>query len=142
MWLEEEDTKWRQRAKQNWYQLGNQNIRFFHTCATQRCKRNHILHIRNQAGFVVSTLEEVNSTFHEYFQQLFTTSRPTSEEIQCAIKCGQRKISSEMNGFLLSNFTKEEVERTLNQMAPSNLWDPMASISVSIKSTGTLLGMR
>ncbi|XP_042944707.1 uncharacterized protein LOC122278595 [Carya illinoinensis] len=36
--LEQKDMKWRQRAKQNWFQLGDRNTRFFHSCATQRQK--------------------------------------------------------------------------------------------------------
>ncbi|XP_042974677.1 uncharacterized protein LOC122306311 [Carya illinoinensis] len=38
--LEQEDLKWRQRAKQLWHQMGDKNTKYFHACATQRRKRN------------------------------------------------------------------------------------------------------
>lgn len=38
--LAEEYTKWHQRAKKEWYQLGDRNTKYFHKCATQRYKKN------------------------------------------------------------------------------------------------------
>lgn len=35
LWLEKEDLRWRQRAKKDWYKLGDQNTKFFHACASQ-----------------------------------------------------------------------------------------------------------
>lgn len=40
IFLEHEDIKWRQRAKSNWYELRDINTKFFHTCASQRKKKN------------------------------------------------------------------------------------------------------
>ncbi|XP_041011334.1 uncharacterized protein LOC121255116 [Juglans microcarpa x Juglans regia] len=34
--LEQEDLKWRQRSKTHWYQMGDMNAKFFHSCATER----------------------------------------------------------------------------------------------------------
>jgi hypothetical protein len=34
--LEQEDIQWKQRAKQNWYQYGDQNTPFFHSWANHR----------------------------------------------------------------------------------------------------------
>lgn len=34
--LEQEDMKWKQRANRTWYQLGDKNTKFFHSCASPR----------------------------------------------------------------------------------------------------------
>ncbi|XP_062158817.1 uncharacterized protein LOC133866306 [Alnus glutinosa] len=40
--LEQEDVKWRQREKINWLKEGDRNAKFFHACANQRSRGNHI----------------------------------------------------------------------------------------------------
>jgi hypothetical protein len=40
--LDQEDLRWKQRAKQNWYQVVDQNMPFFHAWANHRRKINTI----------------------------------------------------------------------------------------------------
>lgn len=35
-WLKQEDVKWKQRAKKEWYRRRNKNTKIFHTCGSQR----------------------------------------------------------------------------------------------------------
>jgi hypothetical protein len=49
--LEQEDLKWRQRAKMDWFKFGDRNSKFFHACANQRRKANNIDHIHDEGGF-------------------------------------------------------------------------------------------
>ena len=40
--IEQEDVKWKQRVKQNWYRNGDRNTPFFHAWADHQRKINHI----------------------------------------------------------------------------------------------------
>lgn len=44
-WMDQEELKWRQRAKQHWYKHGDRNTKYFHVCANQRRAKNHIKYI-------------------------------------------------------------------------------------------------
>jgi hypothetical protein len=48
--LDQEDMKWRQRAKAAWLRLGDRNTKFFHTSANQQRKKNHIFKIQDERG--------------------------------------------------------------------------------------------
>jgi hypothetical protein len=50
--LEQDDIKWKQRAKQIWYQSGDRNTPFFHAWASHRRKINQIRVIKNEEGRV------------------------------------------------------------------------------------------
>ncbi|KAJ0087889.1 hypothetical protein Patl1_32319 [Pistacia atlantica] len=48
--LEEDDIKWRERAKQQWLKEGDHSTKFFHLCANQRRKSNVIKQISSDDG--------------------------------------------------------------------------------------------
>ncbi|XP_018809194.1 uncharacterized protein LOC108982319 isoform X2 [Juglans regia] len=50
--LDKQDLKWKQRAKANWYKVGDRNIRFFHMCASQRWRRNRIVEVRDSTDIL------------------------------------------------------------------------------------------
>ncbi|XP_042980139.1 uncharacterized protein LOC122310310 [Carya illinoinensis] len=52
--LAQEDLKWKQRAKWNWYKNGDKNTKFFHSCASQKRIKNRIKEIRDDNGRVVT----------------------------------------------------------------------------------------
>lgn len=61
--LENDNLKWRQRAKTNWYKLGDRNTKFFY-CATQRRRRNLISKVRDDELVVQTNMNRVfNSIF-------------------------------------------------------------------------------
>ena len=65
--LEMEDIKWRQRAKRNWYTLGDKNTRFFHECANQRRKRNKIVSILDNQSVLREDEEGIAVAFRDHF---------------------------------------------------------------------------
>jgi hypothetical protein len=72
--LEQEDVQWKQRAKQNWYQYGDQNTPFFHAWADYRKRINHIRSITDEAGREWKKVEEISEAFIDFYSQLFTTA--------------------------------------------------------------------
>lgn len=64
--LEQEDTRWKQRAKQNWYQHGDRNTPFFHAWASHRRKINYIGKIVDEGGTEWSNLEDISNAFIEF----------------------------------------------------------------------------
>ncbi|XP_041025315.1 uncharacterized protein LOC121265693 [Juglans microcarpa x Juglans regia] len=89
--LEQEDQKWRQRAKLQWYQKGDKNTKYFHTCATERKRRGFITKIKDQDQVLRYGKEVVDNV--------------------------QTKVSDQMNDALGRIYTTEEVELALNQMS-------------------------
>jgi hypothetical protein len=70
--LEQEDIKWKQRAKQNWYQSGDRNTPFFHAWADHRRKINIIKKIKAGDGTILKDIKEISKAFVDFYQELFT----------------------------------------------------------------------
>jgi exonuclease III len=114
--LEQEDVKWKQRGKQNWYLNGDRNTPFFHAWASHRRKVNRIEKIRDEEGMVWDKQEEIGMAFARFYQKLFSTGGSTgSDECLAGLRT---KVTPEMNANLLKNFTMVEVEMALKQMHP------------------------
>lgn len=62
--------------------------------------------------------EKIKEAFHNFFAKLFTTATPSSHDIRLSTSGIQQKFDASMNIKLLKQFTKEEVEHALYQMAP------------------------
>ncbi|KAJ0081310.1 hypothetical protein Patl1_12097 [Pistacia atlantica] len=56
--LEEDDIKWKQKAKQQWLKDGDRNTKFFHLCANQHRKSNVIKQISSDDGRFANKPEE------------------------------------------------------------------------------------
>jgi len=61
--LQQEDLKWRQRAKETWLQLGDKNTKYFHASASQKHRRNVVESIIDQYGRQCSTQGSVEEAF-------------------------------------------------------------------------------
>jgi ribonuclease HI len=114
--LEQDELKWRQRAKEHWLQMGDKNTKFFHASATQQKRKNVINMVQDMEGRSCTTPEAIQEAFLGYFQSIFTSTEPTSMEDSIAYLSS--KVSSQMNEQLLGEFTSEEVSMALSQMAP------------------------
>jgi hypothetical protein len=73
--LEQEEHKWKQRAKINWLQNGDRNTKFFNAYANQRKKRNQISKIIDKDGRLCSSKEDIEEAFISFRKELFTASQ-------------------------------------------------------------------
>ncbi|KAJ0052838.1 hypothetical protein Pint_03233 [Pistacia integerrima] len=112
--LEEDDIKWKQRAKQQWLKDGDRNTKFFHLCANQRRKSNVIKQISSDDGRFANKPEEVSNLFQLFFQSLFSSSMP--ERIEDCIRVVKPVITPEMNNDLVKQISNEEVEKDVFNM--------------------------
>lgn len=69
--LEQRDLKWSQRAKRNWYHLGDKNTKFFHSCASQRKRKNMLKEISDSMASMVLDQEGIERVFLQFFNNLF-----------------------------------------------------------------------
>jgi exonuclease III len=114
--LEQEDIRWKQRAKQNWYRQGDRNTPYFHSWASHRRKVNQIQKIQDDEGRIWNKPEEISKSFIDYYQDLFTTCGVHGVE-ECLMGLDPR-VTDAMNGELLRNFSMVEVDAALKQMHP------------------------
>jgi ribonuclease HI len=114
--LEQEEGKWKQRAKEDWLRCGDRNTKYFHACATQKKRRNTVEQIKNEEGILCSTPEAIEGAFVNYYSKLFTSASPRNVEACTSAITG--KVTVAMNNCLLATFTMAEIKQALDQMAP------------------------
>jgi hypothetical protein len=114
--LEQEDAKWKQRAKQHWFQRGDRNTPFFHAWANHRRRINRLVKIKDEEGREWKKQHEIGHAFTRFFQGLFSAGEVSGTDVCLAGL--EPKVSDEMNRSLLREFTMGEVEAALNHMGP------------------------
>ena len=119
--LRVEEKMWQQRSHVHWMVSSDKNTSYFHDRASHRFRRNHISELRDLKGRLSSGNEKVSRMIVEYYKQLFTSSNPQDFEV---VQFTKRVVSEDMNSNLIRNFSKEEVEIALKQMAPLKASSP------------------
>ncbi|XP_042952211.1 uncharacterized protein LOC122289292 [Carya illinoinensis] len=115
--LAQEDIKWKQRAKRNWYKNGDKNTKFFHSCANQRRIKNRIKEIKDANGQLVNEQGEMERVLSMYFQNLFASTNPTMEAIDECLRGIRPRVTLVMNEDLQRPYVEEEIRIALKQMA-------------------------
>lgn len=116
--LEKEDIKWKQQAKRDWYHLGDLNTRYFHSCASQRKKKNWVHSIQDHTNRKVSSHSESDQVFQLYFHNLFSTSSPSQQALDDCLQQVQPSVTTAMNANLTEIYTEEKIKAAIIQMAP------------------------
>jgi hypothetical protein len=89
--MEQEDLKWRQKAKENWLKNGDHNTKFSHACASQKRWRNVLEQIQDEEGHLCTEPADIEATFVRYHTKLFISTSPHNIE-RCISAIGKRVI--------------------------------------------------
>ncbi|KAL0450878.1 UNVERIFIED_CONTAM: hypothetical protein Slati_1644200 [Sesamum latifolium] len=101
-----------------WLKEGDRNTSFFHAKASRRFQTNSIRRLKNSDGSWSETMEEVQQCILNYFQNMFISSRPLSEDIQQVIEHLPTVVDAELVERLSQPFTEDEVTKALFNMSP------------------------
>ena len=114
--MDREAQMWSQRSKIQWLKDGDRNTRYFHSKASQHRRQNYMKGVYNRQGRWCTDPSSMVDTVLEFYQGLFTSTNPTSfDDILEQIP---QVVTEEMNSDLMGDFTAQEVEVALKQMAP------------------------
>lgn len=114
--LEEDNLKWKQRARQRWLQEGDKNTKYFHQCANQRKKTNSIQKIINDEREVLTKPEDIGTQFQKFYSKFFSTDWLSG--IQVCLQNMKAVVTDEMNSRLTKEFTAEEIKEAVFHMNP------------------------
>jgi hypothetical protein len=66
------DVYWKQRAHVDWLKHGDRNTRFFHSCCSERKRRNRITKLKKENGDIIERQEELKQHISNHYRSLFT----------------------------------------------------------------------
>ncbi|MCI00180.1 hypothetical protein A2U01_0021197, partial [Trifolium medium] len=112
--LEKEEMWWSQRSRALWLTHGDKNTSFFHQKASQRRRKNKIESIKDPMHQIHTDQEEIENTFINHFQQLFTTQ--TTANVADTTQVVHNKLDKAMQDYLDMEFTADEVYSAIKDM--------------------------
>lgn len=83
--LLDEEIFWKQISRTDWLKEGDKNTRFFHSKALARRKKNRICGLEDEKGIWVEEAEKVEQVIGEHFTKMFTTTNPSSTQINVVL---------------------------------------------------------
>ena len=91
-------------------------MKYFHSCATKRYRKNLIEGIIDEGGSWKTNMEEITEVLVSYYHSLFTSKGQV--DASRVLEYVPNVIIDEMNALLSRKFEVHEVEMALHQMAP------------------------
>ncbi|KAL0358467.1 UNVERIFIED_CONTAM: putative mitochondrial protein [Sesamum angustifolium] len=95
-------------GKAAWLSEGDRNTAFFMRKPHIGEKINHIDRIRDETGCWCDKPASIQGVIQRYFHTIFTSARPTREELNEVIETVPTRVTSEMNRKLLEDYSAEE----------------------------------
>ena len=136
--LDKESLMWQQRARALHLKCGDQNTRFFHNKASQRFRRNRIMGLLDDSNSWCTETKQVADIIVGFYSSLFTSARPTNA--QGILEVIQPIVTEEMNTNLTREFTRQEVDLALKEMAPLKAPGPDGMPPLFFQSFWPLIG--
>jgi hypothetical protein len=93
---------------------GDRNTSYFHAFATERKKKNTIKKLKGEDGVMVEGQEGLKALVTNYFSSLFTPM--AGVDVQRALEAVSPRVTSQMNEFLMKEYTEVEVKKALDDM--------------------------
>ncbi|KAL0456254.1 UNVERIFIED_CONTAM: LINE-1 retrotransposable element O protein [Sesamum latifolium] len=116
--ISQEKIFWKQRSKDLWLKEGDRNSNFFHAKASRRFQTNYIQKIKRAGGEWADSVKEVQRCILDYFQEMFTCGRPSSDDIQRGVEYLPTVVDVDMVEALQQPFSEEEVTKAIFHMSP------------------------
>ncbi|KAL0443901.1 UNVERIFIED_CONTAM: hypothetical protein Slati_2112800 [Sesamum latifolium] len=123
-WLGNEELLWKQRAEAHWLAAGDRNTMFFHNKANERHVHKEIKRIKDDSGTEVVGKDGIQQVIIQYFSSMFTSTHPTAEAIDVAVRCLEPRVTIAMNETLSQPFTSDEITYALKQIHPLKSPEP------------------
>ncbi|KAL4367600.1 hypothetical protein GQ457_05G015000 [Hibiscus cannabinus] len=114
--LREQEVYWAQRSRIQWLKSGDKNTRFFHSRASARRKKNHILGLYNSSNTWEEGSDSVLCIASAYFTEIFTSSFSWVDPM--ILDSIQPTVTPSMNADLTKPFTAEEVTAAFWSIGP------------------------
>ncbi|XP_019190786.1 PREDICTED: uncharacterized protein LOC109185261 [Ipomoea nil] len=110
--LLQEESFWKQRAKQHWLQGADRNTKFFHQYATHRKRKNSIVRLKDRNG-VWKEGDGLVSLVTDYYKQIFQTNGDIGA---FQVDTLSPRVTRAQNDDLLRPFEPAEVKHALFAM--------------------------
>lgn len=81
-------------------------------------QKNSIKQITVNSNKILYRAEEIEGAFKDYFDKLFSSTHPSTEDIESCLFSVEAKVTDDMNNTLGQEFTREEIQAALKQIAP------------------------
>ncbi|KAK2648867.1 hypothetical protein Ddye_016356 [Dipteronia dyeriana] len=108
--LETEEIYWRQRAKVDWLNNRDKNLRFFQAKASVRKARNRIKGLKDELSVWKGDDDEMEGIISSYFSKLFTSSNPPLVAIKLILDNVEKTIPSYMITVLDAKYNEKDVK--------------------------------
>ena len=116
--LKQEELLWRQKSRVKWLKQGERNTSFFHKSTIQHRAHNRILSLKKADGDQVYKREHIGSELNSFFTSLLSDPiQDRTRAINEIIAAIPNLVTEEQNSLLLREFTEQEIEETIFNMA-------------------------
>ena len=116
--LKQEALLWRQKSRVQWLKQGERNTSFFHKSTIQHRAHNRILSLKKADGDQVYKREHIGSELNSFFTSLLSDPiQDRTRAINEIIAAIPNLVTEEKNSLLIREFTEQEIEETIFNMA-------------------------